>query len=417
MATVALISIGLLLFFATEQAIAVAMFVRYCRKSAQTTDSAYQPEVLVILPVRGADETLAHCVEAIARQDYDNYRVRIVIDSHTDPGWRVVDRVLAAQPDLPIEVVELREPFPNCSLKCSSVYQATEELGECEVVAQLDSDIVPHESWLRELVAPLSDKNVGSTTGNRWYLPQKYQWGSLLRYCWNAAAMVTMQMWAMPWGGTLAIKRRVLEETDIRERWRRAGCEDVPLVHALKELGLQVRFVPSLIMIERNEIRVGDCLRFLDRQLLWVRLYYPACWWTCNVWQVAVVFCMATLGVVGLAGLFVGQAWLWIAAISVLGATTLGSLAMLRWVERTLLPQEKSPITQKPLRTMCAIVFTNVAMVRVVFVSLLTRIISWRGIVYRIAGPWRIQLLEYHPYVDESPAAPELDLTAAKSLR
>jgi hypothetical protein len=43
-------------------------------------------------------------------------------------------------------------------------------------------------------------------------------------------------------------------------------------------------------------------------------------------------------------------------------------------------------------------------MVRVILVSLLTRVIVWRGIAYRIAGPWRIEMLEYHPYVDDVPA-------------
>jgi glycosyltransferase involved in cell wall biosynthesis len=417
MATVALISFGLLLFVALEQAIAVAMFVRYCRKSAPTSVSTYQPEVLVILPVRGADETLAQCIEALARQDYDNYRVRVVLDSHTDPGWRVIDQVLATQPGLPIEVVELREPHPHCSLKCSCIYQATEELDDCEVVALLDSDIVPHDSWLSELVAPLADEQVGVATGNRWYLPQRSQWGSLLRYCWNTAAVVTMQMWGMPWGGTLAIKRRVLEQTDIRERWLRAGCEDVPLVRALKQLGLQIHFVPSLIMIDRGEIRLGDCLRFLDRQLLWVRLYYPACWWTCNVWQVLVALCIVVAGSTGLAGLFVGQPWLFVGAVAALGFSGGVSLAVVRWVERTLLPQEKGPVARRPWRTFCAIVLTNVTMVRVVAVSLLTRAIRWRGIVYRIAGPWRISLLEYRPYVDEVPTAPEPDLAGVQPLR
>ncbi len=417
MATVALISFGLLLFVALEQVLAVAMFVRYCRTSAPAAESTYQPEVLVILPVRGADNTLADCIEALARQDYDNYRVRVVLDSLTDPGWRVIDQVLVTQPGLPIEVVELREPHPECSLKCSSVYQATEQLDDCEVVALLDSDIVPHDSWLSELVAPLADEQVGAATGNRWYLPQRCQLGSLLRYFWNAAAVVTMQMWGMPWGGTLAIKRSVLEGTDLRERWRRAGCEDVPLVRSLKQLGLQIRFVKSLIMIDRDEVRMGDCLRFLDRQLLWVRLYYPSCWWVCNVWQVLVASCIVTAGVVGLAGLFVGEPELFAGAVAVLGLSACVSIAVVRWVERTLLPRERSPIAQNPWRMIGAITFTNIAMVRVVFVSLLTRTIHWRGIVYRIAGPWRIRLLEYHPYVDESPTAPEPDLAGVQSLR
>lgn len=417
MATVALISFGLLLFVALEQVLAVAMFVRYCRKSASTAVSNYQPEVLVILPVRGADNTLADCVEALARQEYDNYRVRVVLDSHTDPGWQVIDEVLVTQPGLPIEIVELREPHTDCSLKCSSVYQATERLDDCEVVALLDSDVVPHASWLSELVAPLADEKISATTGNRWYLPRECQWGSLLRYLWNAAAVVTMQMWGVPWGGTLAIKRSVLDQTDLRERWRRAGCEDVPLVQSLKQLRREIRFVPSLIMIDRSEIRLGDCFRFLDRQLLWVRLYYPVCWWACNVWQVVIASCIVAAGTLGLAGLFSGQLELFAGALAVLGVTAVVSLFAVRWVERTLLPQEKSPLGQKPLRTIWAIPFTNIAMVRVVFVSLLTRAIRWRGIVYRIAGPWHIRLLEYHPYVDESPTAQEPDLAGVQSLR
>jgi cellulose synthase/poly-beta-1,6-N-acetylglucosamine synthase-like glycosyltransferase len=279
MATVALITFGILLFVSLEQVLAVAMFVRYCRKSTSDTKSDFQPEALVILPVRGADDTLGACIEALARQRYDKYQVRVVFDSCTDPGWQVIDDLLVAQPGLPIELVELREPHPECSLKCSSVYQATEELGDCKVIALLDSDTVPHENWLCELVAPLADESVSATTGNRWYLPKECGWGSLLRYFWNAAAVVTMQMWGVPWGGTLAIKRNVLEHSDLRERWRRAGCEDVPLVHSLKQLRKEIRFVPSLIMVDRGEIGMGDCSRFLDRQLLWVRLYYPLCWW------------------------------------------------------------------------------------------------------------------------------------------
>ena len=416
MATIALISFGLLLLVAVEQIVAVTLFVRYCRRASPPSKSDRQPEVLVILPVRGADETLARCVEALARQDYDNYRVRVILDSHTDPGWRVIDQMLVTHPGWPIEVVELREPYSQCSLKCSAVHQATEELDDCEIVALLDSDVVPHASWLRELVAPLADEKVGAAHGNRWYLPQHARWGSLLRYCWNTAAVVTMYMWGMPWGGTLAIKRRVLQESDLRERWRRAGCEDVPLVQVLRELGLQACFVPSLIMVDRNETRLRDCLRFLDRQLLWARLYHGTCWWACNLWQVVIALSIVTAAACGLAGLLSGHFELLAAAMLVLGLTMGVSLLLLRWVERTLLPLEAGPAASRPWKTLLAIALTNVAMVRVVFVSLFTRVINWRGITYRIAGPWRIQLLEYQPYVDDVPSAAEPDLAGVQSL-
>lgn len=415
MATIALISFGLLLFVAVEQTVAIAFFVRYCRQSPRSSESGYQPEVLVILPVRGADDTLAHCVEALARQDYDNYRVRVILDSHTDPGWRVIDQVLVAQTGLPIEVVELREPHPSCSLKCSAVHQATEQLDDCEVVALLDSDVVPHTTWLKELVAPLADDTVGVAHGNRWYLPQRAEWGSLLRYCWNTAAVATMHLWGMPWGGTLAIKRRVLDQSPIRERWLRAGCEDVPLVSVLRDLGLKSHFVPSLVMVDRNETRLGDCFRFLDRQLLWARLYYGSCWWVSNLWQVVIALSIVTAAACGLGGLFTGQVWLSVAAVLVLGVTMGVATFLVRWVERTLLPDEVGPAARRPWKTLLAVTLTNVAMVRVIFVSLLTRVIAWRGITYRIAGPWQIEMREYRPYVNDVPPATSRKLTSAET--
>ena len=63
------------------------------------------------------------------------------------------------------------------------------------------------------------------------------------------------------------------------------------------------------------------------------------------------------------------------------------------------------------------IALTNIMMVRVVAVSLLTRAIRWRGVVYRIAGPWRIRVVEYRPYVDAVPADVEPDLANVQSLR
>jgi len=405
MATLALISLGLLLLVALEQCVAVLVFMRYCRQRSVPATDGVLPNVLVVLPVRGADDTLADCIGGLARQDYANYRVRIVLDSDVDPGRQVVDDVLADLPDLPIEVVELVEPHARCSLKCSAVYQVTENLGDCEVVALLDTDVVPHANWLRELIAPLADEQVGATTGNRWYLPQQGQWGSLVRYCWNAAAVATMYFWGMPWGGTLAIKRKVLDGTDLRERWLRAGCEDVPLVAVLKKLRLQVHFVPSLLMVDRNECAMRACLRFLDRQLLWTRLYYPACWWICNIWQVAIALSMVVLLFCALAGLATGQ-WLLLAYGALgIGICVTTSLLMVRWMEHDLLPQGKGPAMRWPLKTWCAVALTSLLIVRVIWISLWTREIKWRGIDYKISGPWDVQLVEYRPYSAAPPAA------------
>lgn len=410
MAIAAAISLALLVVHAIEQLIAAIIFVFYCRctKPELTGD---EPEVLVILPVRGADETLARCVAGLAQQDYSNFRVRVIFDSHTDPGCQIVDSVLDSYPHVAIEQLQLTNPRRTCSLKCSAVYEATEDLDNTEFVALVDSDIVPHDTWLRELIAPFANEKIGVTHGNRWYLPETGQAGSLLRYCWNACAAVTMFMWEMPWGGTMAIRRRVLEETDIRERWLRAGCEDVPLGSAVKEIGLKTRFVPSLIMKDREETTLGNCLPFLDRQLLWARLYHPACWWVSNVWQVLVAAALMVVCAALVLGVVLGRFDLiWMGAAGLLIPNTAATVLM-SWLERTIVTGELGPVSRQPLKVFLAITIINVAMVRVIMVSLLTRVIHWRGITYRIDGPWKIEMEEYLPYSVNTSNAPAAELT------
>ncbi len=134
---------------------------------------------------------------------------------------------------------------------------------------------MPHPSWLGELTAPLADEHIGAATGNRWYMPGAGSWGAMVRYLWNAAAMVQMYWYEIPWGGTLAVKRKVIDELGLLDRWRNAFCEDTMLFRQLGKRGLRVKFVPSLMMVNREDCGLGACLSWIRRQLLTARLYHP----------------------------------------------------------------------------------------------------------------------------------------------
>ncbi|HBL44173.1 MAG TPA: glycosyl transferase, partial [Planctomycetaceae bacterium] len=58
-------------------------------------------------------------------------------------------------------------------LKNQSLLQGLSEVSEdVDVVAWLDADVVPHRTWLRDLVQPLQDESVGVASGIRWYAPR-----------------------------------------------------------------------------------------------------------------------------------------------------------------------------------------------------------------------------------------------------
>ncbi len=237
------------------------------------------PRTAVILCLRGTDPFLHRCLESLLAQDYPRYDIQIVIDSPEDPAWEVVKSLVNPRPDVHIELHTLIDRHETCTLKCSSLVQTVSRLKDSyEVVALLDADTVPHRTWLSELIAPLADKSIGVATGNRWYMPVEGTWGALVRYAWNAAAIVQMFCYHIPWGGTLALKTSVLRNSDLLDRWRHAFCEDTMLYRALRKQGLRVAFVPSLMMVNREVCDMPGFVTFLKRQLLAARLYHPA-WW------------------------------------------------------------------------------------------------------------------------------------------
>lgn len=236
------------------------------------------PRARVILCLRGSDPFLRRCLEGLLAQDYPAFDIRIVIDSRGDPAWRAVEEIIHPHVESGraprVSVEELRDRPETCSLKNASLIQAYRGLEpEVEVVATIDADCTPHRTWLRELVAPLVDPRVGAATGNRWYMPEDAAWGGLIRYLWNAAAVVPMYWHRIAWGGTLAMRADFVRGTDYCDRMARTLCEDTMLFDVLRRNGRTLRFIPSLLMVNRESCDIPGYFRFCRRQMLIVRYH------------------------------------------------------------------------------------------------------------------------------------------------
>jgi glycosyltransferase involved in cell wall biosynthesis len=380
-------------------------------------NNVYCPKTAVILCLRGADPFLRRCVESLLAQDYPKYDIHIVIDSPEDPAWEVIREFVDLHQAVPIKVHTLIERQETCTLKLSSLLQTVAQLdASYEVVALVDADTIPHRSWLSELVAPLADKSIGASTGNRWYMPAQGTWGALVRYAWNAAAVVQMFCYRIPWGGTLALKTSVLRSSNLLERWKHAFCEDTMLYRALRKQRLRVAFVPSLMMINREACDVPGFVTFLKRQLLCARLYHPA--WPAVVGHAIGISIVqvAALGVF-LIAVMAGQrqaaAWTgW--GMIIYWAAMLALLAMMEGCVRRIARRkgETTKWINAPtlLKIIPAILLTqfiyNKAMISMFFM----RLIAWRGVHYEVRGPWQVRLVEYRPFgTDDGPG----DVTAS----
>ncbi|MEA5516028.1 glycosyltransferase family 2 protein [Nodularia sp. UHCC 0506] len=396
---------SLLSWLAIQMCLAL-VFLLYLRLHQENVVADEQlPKTAVILCLRGADPYLPNCVEALLNQNYPEYDLKLIIDSQEDPAWQIVNDIINEQGVSNVQISPLRTIRHNCSLKCSSLLQAVSELDDSyQAIALVDGDTIVHANWLRELISPLADPKVGATTGNRWFVPTGNYWGSLVRYIGNVSTVVQMYLFQVPWGGTLAIKTEVLRQTGLLDKWRQAFGEDFMMHKILKQHGMRVKFVPSLMMLNREECDLLGLIDSLKRLILYSRLYHPS--WLAIVGDAvsSILFPFVAI-ILFILSLLDAQWNLAVLLFSTYCIYTVGLLLVTLILElgvSQVIRSHGQPNT-KLTAVIIAKIFIAIPLTQWVYgLALLSSLwmstVKWRGIVYRVQNPWNIRLVEYHPY-------------------
>lgn len=248
----------------------------------------YDPPVIVVVPVKGADEGLLDHLVGLTAQDYRQYRVACVVESTEDPAYPVLqDFAERYQPahDAPcrsitVLVAGLAE---RGSQKVHNQLAALAQLDPAdEVIVFADADAVAHPQWLRRLVIPLKKKHYGVTTGYRWLVPSDGHLASRLASVMNAsvATLGGPKRWNLAWGGSMAIRRDVAEQVRLVDHWRGALSDDYQMTRAVRQAGLQVYFVARSMIPSPARFTWAGLLRFGRRQYMITRIYAPLIWLT-----------------------------------------------------------------------------------------------------------------------------------------
>jgi len=406
----AVILFWILLGLAVAQALLGLAFLGTLRRARPaSTEAAPCVKTAVILCLRGSDPSLPACLEGILHQDYPHYDVRIVVDSLDDPAWETVERVVARSGVVNVHVRPLTDRRPTCSLKCSSLLQAISELdGSYEIVALIDADIVPHRTWLRDLVAPLREDRVAVAAGNRWYMPASLSWASLMRWLWNAAAVVHMYWYRIPWGGSLALRMSAFRQGRLQERWAHSFGEDTMLYSVFRRLGHRVAFVPSLMMVNREDCSVASFYGWVRRQLFTTRLNHPA--WTLVAGHGLAVSLAQGIGMVALIVAAIAKdgpavGWL-LAGLGLYWSVMAGLLIAMETGVRRVLAARGEPTAWLKVsdlfRVGIAMLLTQAIYLAALVCALGLRQVDWRGIRYRTQGRGQIRMERYEPYTGQA---------------
>ncbi|MBE9007250.1 glycosyltransferase family 2 protein [Fortiea sp. LEGE XX443] len=395
----------LLSWLAIQICLVLALLWYMSSPSQNPLSDAELPKTAVILCLRGADPFLPDCLRSLLYQNYPRYDLKLVVDSIEDPAWQIAHNTINELGATNVEITPLKIVRNSCSLKCSSLIQAVSELDESyEVVALVDADTVVHPNWLRELVTPLNNPKVGATTGNRWYVPTGKYWGTLVRYIWNVSALVQMFLYGIPWGGTLAIKTSVLRQTGLPDKWGKAFSEDTMIRSILDQHQLRVKFVPSLIMLNREECDLPSLRYWFQRQLLSYRLYHPL-WVAVAADAFFTILLPNLLLVVFLVALLIGDGDSANFALSWYVSYMLALVMLILFLELAVQPEIRAQ-GQHVTRLSAAMItkiaialpFTQWVYGLAMLASFQMPTVHWRGVTYQVKGPWNIHLLEYRPY-------------------
>lgn len=249
-------------------------FSAYVRRETGRTLPDFHPFVSVIAPARGVEPGFAENVRPLLVQHYPAYEVLFVFDDRGDPAIEIVK-------DLGGRIV-ISGPAKDTGQKVHNLIAAVNAIDpRCEVIVFVDTDARPESDWLRKLVAPLSDEQVGASSGYRWFIPERGGLASRLRGVWNASiasALGENRQKNFCWGGSTAIRRSTFERLNVVERWAGTVSDDFTITRVLKEAKLPVHFTPNCLVPSVGDCDFRELLEFTTRQIKITRVYASHLW-------------------------------------------------------------------------------------------------------------------------------------------
>ena len=369
----------------------------YARRRATVDTGFYAPRTAVICPCRGLEPGLERNLTSLTEFDHQNYEIFFVLASEADPAHAVVKRV-AGSSRAKAHVVIAGKP-EDCSEKVHNLTAAIQQLPtDFEYLVFADSDGRPGKSWLKRLVAPLTDSRIGATTTMRWFIPNKGNLATALLAAWNApvVTMLSEKGKNFCWGGGTAIRRTIFDEAEILEQWRNSASDDWSMTQAIRRTRRSILFLPDCLTLSYVETNFENLLEFTNRQILITRVYAQDTW--SMGFATHALYCVTLiLGTI----LTLGNV---IATVPAFHLATLTFLPVLLGIIRSglrlagvteVLPAVRSQsMGQSWIYLLLTAIIPFLYLVNFVM-SLVTRKIRWRGTTYELISPQQTRILAY----------------------
>lgn len=250
-----------------------AAFVRKSRVRPSPPHSQSLPPVSILKPLKGIDPEIYESFRSHCLQDYGDYEVIFGVSDAQDPAIASVERLRQEFPDRDIQIV-LCPNILGANVKVSNLQQMLRAAHYDHLIVN-DSDIRVERDYLRSVVEPLTDPEVGmvtclyrgiaaATVGSR-----LEALGISTDFC--TGVLVARQIENgihFGLGSTLAFRQGDLERIGGFNSILDYLADDYELGRRIAALGLEVRL--SDVVVE-TLLPAYDLRGFFSHQLRWAR--------------------------------------------------------------------------------------------------------------------------------------------------
>ena len=371
---------------------------RYVLKKFSRKHTCYRPKVALIVPCKGIDTAFDENIGSLYRIDYDNYEIIFVTESTEDAAYNQLlglkDKFKGQTKAFEARVLVAGIATEGSQKLHNLLYACRIAEKDVEVFAFADSDAHLHRDWLSHLVYPLRKEKHGVSSGYRWYVPLKNNFATLALSAMNAkvAQLLGPTIFNCAWGGSMAVRVDTFQKLEIDKIWQKAISDDLTISREVKRVKLNVVFVPACLVASYEQTDWSSLFEFARRQFVITRVTVPEVWWFGFLSSLFSVF-----GLWGFAGLaffsyFAGseyrQVFLTTAIVFLAGQMTMALLRQ-RMIFK-LLAAEAAKMRIAALADIIGGPLWSLIMFVCIASSAFGRIITWRGVRYKLTGPTEV---------------------------
>ncbi len=243
------------------------------QRTTSEADPNFAPPISNLKPIRGLDPEAYENFASFCRQDYPDYEILFCVGDTDDPVLPVIEKLISDFPQCKIRVLYGSGRVATND-KVAKLARLVDEAAN-EVLVISDSDVRVEPDYLRRVVAPLSDPNVGAVTC--FYVPIPETEKTFVQHLQSmgmvsdfyAGILVARQLDGVKFalGPTIATTRQKLASFGGYQSIENRPADDLLVGRLIAEQGFEVELLPYSVLTVADYASLSD---LFHKRLRWI---------------------------------------------------------------------------------------------------------------------------------------------------